>query len=70
MRPRSESPLKASAYAKGCALFRAGCTVSEFGTRRRRSFQTQDIVVKALVQASKDVNGNGVLSGTSNVSVY
>ncbi|KAJ7883048.1 Quinolinate phosphoribosyl transferase [Mycena olivaceomarginata] len=47
------------AYEKGRTL--------EFGTRRRRSFAAQDIVVESLVRASKDVDSKGRLSGTSNV---
>ncbi|THV02788.1 nicotinate phosphoribosyltransferase [Dendrothele bispora CBS 962.96] len=55
------------AYDKGLELFKAECTVSEFGTRRRRSFHTQDIVVSALVRASKESKGEERLAGTSNV---
>lgn len=55
------------AYNKARILFEAGCRVSEFGTRRRRSFKTQEIVVKALVRASKELPRNNGLAGTSNV---
>ncbi|KAJ6513444.1 Quinolinate phosphoribosyl transferase [Mycena sanguinolenta] len=55
------------AYEKGQALLQANCTFSEFGTRRRRSFQTQDLVVESLVRACKDTESQGKLSGTSNV---
>lgn len=55
------------AYAKAKLLLEAGCHFSEFGTRRRRSFQAQDTVIQALIQASKDTVGRGGLSGTSNV---
>ncbi|KAJ7219967.1 nicotinate phosphoribosyltransferase [Mycena pura] len=58
---------QALAYEKGKALLQADCVFSEFGTRRRRSFEAQDIVVEALVQASKDIPSKGKLSGTSNV---
>ncbi|KAF7773304.1 hypothetical protein Agabi119p4_5471 [Agaricus bisporus var. burnettii] len=56
------------AFDKGKTLFEAGCSVSEFGTRRRRSFQTQDLVVRALIHAAKEnTNTGGRLNGTSNV---
>lgn len=47
-------------------LFENKCFFSEFGTRRRRSFKAQDIVVRSLVEYSKSVEG-GYLLGTSNV---
>ncbi|KAJ7352578.1 nicotinate phosphoribosyltransferase, partial [Mycena albidolilacea] len=58
---------QALAYEKGRTLLQADCIFSEFGTRRRRSFAAQDIVVESLVRASKDVDSKGRLSGTSNV---
>ena len=56
-----------SAYNKGVQLFKAGCVVSDFGSRRRRDFHTQDLVVQGLVRASKEKDLPGELSGTSNV---
>ncbi|KLO12012.1 nicotinate phosphoribosyltransferase [Schizopora paradoxa] len=55
------------AYEKGVALLRAGCQFSEFGTRRRRSYHIQDLVVATLIRASNDNPGKGKLVGTSNV---
>ncbi|KZT63456.1 nicotinate phosphoribosyltransferase [Daedalea quercina L-15889] len=55
------------AYAKAEELIKAGCAFSEFGTRRRRSYHAQDIVIRGLVRASKDFPGPGKLTGTSNV---
>ncbi|KIW84484.1 nicotinate phosphoribosyltransferase [Fonsecaea pedrosoi CBS 271.37] len=55
------------AYEKGVQLFSAGCVVSEFGSRRRRDFHTQDLVIKGLVRASHEKDRPGKLSGTSNV---
>ncbi|KIK63229.1 hypothetical protein GYMLUDRAFT_41554 [Collybiopsis luxurians FD-317 M1] len=55
------------AYQKGKTLLEAGCVFSEFGTRRRRSFHTQDFLVRELIRASRDVPNSGKLTGTSNV---
>ena len=55
------------AYEKARTLLDAGCVFSEFGTRRRRSYHTQDLVVGVLVRANKETNGGGKLLGTSNV---
>ncbi|KZT02905.1 nicotinate phosphoribosyltransferase [Laetiporus sulphureus 93-53] len=56
-----------NAYHKGETLLKAGCVFSEFGTRRRRSFHTHDLVMHGLVRASKDYPDQGRLTGTSNV---
>lgn len=45
---------------KGNALSAAGCTYSDFGTRRRRSFESQENVVRNL-------KGKAGFNGTSNV---
>ncbi|KAJ2457594.1 nicotinate phosphoribosyltransferase, partial [Coemansia sp. RSA 2424] len=50
--------------AKGERLAKAGCRFAEFGTRRRRSFKTQDIVMSEL---SRLTSGAGGIAGTSNV---
>jgi len=55
------------AYTKAQSLLEAGCAFSEFGTRRRRSYHTQDIVVQTLVRASHDMPDKGKFIGTSNV---
>lgn len=54
-------------YSKAKTLIEAGCKVMEFGTRRRRTHITQDIVIGAMVRASNDFPGPGKLLGTSNV---
>lgn len=55
------------AYEKGKTLFDNGCLVSEFGSRRRRDYHTQDLVMRGLVRASKERDITGKLTGTSNV---
>ena len=58
------------AFRKGCALLEHGCVFSEFGSRRRRDYHTQDLVMQGLsrsAQESKKHGWNGVFSGTSNV---
>lgn len=56
-----------AALNKGIALLTAGCAFSEFGTRRRRSYHAQDIVIQSLIEASQIVPEKGKLVGTSNV---
>ena len=58
------------AYAKGMRLLEAGCTFSEYGTRRRRDFKTHYLVIRGLMRARADAEELGFagrLSGTSNV---
>jgi len=59
------------AFEKGKRLFQAGVALSEFGSRRRRSYDTQESVVRGLVCANEDFGGDksggGSLVGTSNV---
>ncbi|KAI0390283.1 nicotinate phosphoribosyltransferase [Xylariaceae sp. FL0594] len=58
------------AFDKGLQILKAGCTLSEFGTRRRRDYHTQALVFRGLVNASKkaaEEGYSGKLTGTSNV---
>ena len=57
------------AKKKGKQLFESGCLLSEFGSRRRRSYKSQDIVLVGLLAVSREMEGNGKgkLVGTSNV---
>lgn len=58
------------AYEKGSQLLQAGCIFSEFGTRRRRDYHTQDLVLQGLRRAEDEgaqKGWTGKLSGTSNV---
>jgi len=61
-----------NAFEKGVRLLQGGCAFSEFGTRRRRSYATQEMVLGGLIKAAeahKQSNNNtgGVFTGTSNV---
>jgi nicotinate phosphoribosyltransferase len=58
------------AYRKCSTLLEHGCLVSEFGSRRRRDYKTQDLVMKGLCKASRqteEAGWKGKLTGTSNV---
>ncbi|KAF5866757.1 nicotinate phosphoribosyltransferase [Aspergillus alliaceus] len=58
------------AYRKGCALLENGCIFSEFGSRRRRDYHTQDLVMTGLMKAveeGKRQGWKGKFTGTSNV---
>jgi len=61
------------AYEKAGTMLKAGCAFTELGTRRRRTFHGHDIVLKSLVQASRDFSREsggahtGRFAGTSNV---
>jgi nicotinate phosphoribosyltransferase len=58
------------ARSKGEQLLKAGCSFSEFGSRRRRDYKTQELVLKGLVEAAEEgekMGWAGKLSGTSNV---
>ncbi|EUC34177.1 hypothetical protein COCCADRAFT_4415 [Bipolaris zeicola 26-R-13] len=58
------------AYQKGKALLEGGCIFSEFGSRRRRDYHTQDLVLQGLRRAADEgakLGWKGKLSGTSNV---
>lgn len=56
-----------NAFNKARTMLAAGCVFSEFGTRRRRSYHTQDVVIAGLERAAKESSGTGTFNGTSNV---
>ncbi|KAA6410266.1 MAG: nicotinate phosphoribosyltransferase [Lasallia pustulata] len=59
-----------NAYHKALKLLEPGCIFSEFGSRRRRDYRTQDLVIRGLKRASAEAEKKGLkgkLSGTSNV---
>lgn len=58
------------AYDKGIRLMERGCVFSEFGTRRRRDYRTQDLVMRGLTRAASTASERGwkgKMGGTSNV---
>jgi nicotinate phosphoribosyltransferase len=58
------------AYEKGLRLLEAGCSFSEFGSRRRRDYKTHDLVMQGLQQAKDEAikrSFPGKWAGTSNV---
>ncbi len=56
-------------YTRGKArrMLDAGCVFSDFGTRRRFSFETEDVVVQALKDEYIANPGTGLVVGTSNI---
>lgn len=55
------------AAEKAKTLINNGCKFSEFGTRRRRSFETQDLVVEGILKGASEINRSESITGTSNV---
>lgn len=58
------------AQGKGISLLSQGASFSEFGTRRRRDYVTQDLVLQGLREANDEAakkGWEGKLTGTSNV---
>ena len=58
------------AKEKGRRLLEKGCLVSEFGSRRRRDYHAQELVLQGLCEASRDGAASGYkgkITGTSNV---
>ena len=54
-------------YAKAERLLSAGCVYSDFGTRRRASFEAEDVVVRAMRDCQHAYHYPGKFVGTSNV---
>ena len=58
------------AQHKGLQLLEAGCSFSEFGSRRRRDYRTHELVMEGLLEAQKEAAAKGwpgKFAGTSNV---
>ena len=54
-------------YDKARRLIEAGCSFSDFGTRRRASFKAQETAIKAMKDCGDSLSGPGKFIGTSNV---
>lgn len=54
-------------WDKASRMLEAGCTFSDFGTRRRASFEAQDVAVRAMKECSRRHESSGKFVGTSNV---
>lgn len=54
-------------YGKARRMIDAGCVFSDFGTRRRASFEAQDTAVRAMAECQRSMPGAGRFTGTSNV---
>ena len=54
-------------YSKARRMIEAGCTSSDFGTRRRASYQAQDTAIRAMKDCQTALHGPGRFMGTSNV---
>lgn len=58
---------KRRTYEKGIKLSKNGCLFSEFGTRRRRSYDLQEAVIEAFMDLPEIGEGKSTYIGTSNV---
>ena len=54
-------------YKKAERLLEAGCVFTDFGTRRRASFEAEEVVVRAMSDCQKSKKWPGTFVGTSNV---
>lgn len=57
----------AESYRKAERMISAGCAFSDFGTRRRASYEAQDTAIRAMKECCEKMNGPGRFIGTSNV---
>lgn len=54
-------------YEKARRMIDAGCVFSDFGTRRRASFKSQETAIRAMKSCNDTLAGPGRFIGTSNV---
>lgn len=66
-KPYNASDYYAKTIKKGRDLADANCIHFEFGTRRRRSYETQKLAIDALRTARSEHNNENTLFGVSNV---
>lgn len=59
---------KQKTYEKGLKLSKNGCVFTEFGTRRRRSYEIQQAVIEAFMELPKEGESKSTYIGTSNVT--
>ena len=45
-------------YSKARRMIEAGCTFSDFGTRRRASYQAQDTAIRAMKDCQTALHGH------------
>lgn len=61
------------AHEKAKQMIQNELLFSDFGTRRRRSYHGQDLVLQGLIRANKEFGGEeaeGKFMSTSNVSLF
>ncbi len=58
---------KLRTFEKGLKLSKHGCLFTEFGTRRRRSYNVQQAVIEAFMELPKVGDYKSTYIGTSNV---
>ncbi len=56
-----------ASWEKASRLISAGCLFTDMGTRRRASFISQDVAVRAMKECQESMEGPGCFIGTSNV---
>lgn len=54
-------------YEKAVRMLEGGLKVADFGCRRRLSHDAEDAMMRGFLQASRDVKGPGVFTGSSTV---
>lgn len=66
-KPLDEKKYYELSYQKGLRLSEAGCVFTDFGTRRRRSYDIQKVALQAFMDLPKDEPQKSSYIGTSNI---